>query len=165
MQIVRRLPRRGGKPIIPNLRPMDGDFSWFAPEFGSQELVIPVELTGIFLKWIDILKATPYVVEVLNGTDTPIAVVWTYLLNELTAGGDIVTVGPYSSTWLGLLPGATAVFELTGCLYMKSYAITVVYEGQPDVVLPNTSIDAINQYELEKFGSINTCSDWWEIYI
>ena len=48
---------------------------------------------------------------------------------------------------------------------MKSYAITVVYEGNPDVVLPNTSIGEINAYEQSTYGVVDICGDWWELYV
>ena len=130
---------------------------------GRKTLDIPPLVLQALMKWIDMLASAQYVVEVLNSTDTTIAVVWTYLLNELTPNG-IIVIGPYSSIWEDLAPGNTATFSLTGCLYMKSYAVTVVYNGNPDIVLPNTSIGDINKYEKSKFGQVNICSDWWEIY-
>jgi hypothetical protein len=165
LQMWEHLPRRSGRPIIPSLKPKEEPkYSALDGSFGDIYLITP-ELAALLLQWIQALKGESYIVEVLNSTELPIAVVWTYLLNELTPDGDIITVGPYSSTWLGLTPGQIAVFELSGCLYMKSYAISVVYDGEGQVVLPNTSIAAINQYEKDKFGSTSICTDWWEIYI
>jgi hypothetical protein len=151
------LPRRGGHTIIPNLKPLGGE-----PDSDLESSPLFVKF---LLMWIAFLKTQEYVVQVFNGTDTTIAVVWTYLYNELTPGNDIITVGPTSSTWFGLLPEETAEFSFYGCLYMKSYAITVVYEGTPDVVLPNTSIGEINAYEQSEYGVIDFCGDWWEIYV
>jgi len=168
-------PRQNGRIIIPDLKfsgkhrdrgpaliPMGGgdpDYS-----FDDPDTLLDL-LFDILLVWIDMLKKTDYVVEVLNSTEVPIAVVWTYLLNELTPSGDLITVGPFSSTWLGLSTGETATFSLSGCLYMKSYAITVVYDGNAEVVLPNSTVGDINEYELSEYGELNICSDWWEIYV
>ena len=97
------LPRRGSQTIVPNLKPLGGE-----PDSDP-------ELSPLFVKfllmWIAFLKNQEYVVQVFNGTDATIAVVWTYLYNELTPSNDIITVGPTSSTWFGLLPGDTAEFS------------------------------------------------------
>jgi len=171
VELWQQLPRKEGRVVYPDLvvgrqgypKPLGGNWDWSN---------IPPDVLQAFVewlqKWILYLKQATYYIDIWNNTEWTIPdLVVTYFLNELTDSNQIVTIGPYPAEWPNFQPGQEAEFAISGCLYMKSYAVTLVWEdGTIDEVLPNTSVYDINtQYDEAHFGQIEVCSDVWEIFV
>lgn len=177
VSIWRRLPRNGRRVLYPGViapprvfprvpgggvKLRDGEWDWLTSL--SPELL--AQFTQWILDWYNSLKQATYYIDIWNDTTYTIPeLVVTYFLNELTDSNQIIAVGPYPATWPNFQPGQKAEFAISGCLYVRSYAVTLVWEDGIDEVLPNTPIQDINALEKAEEGYIDMCGDIWEIYV